>query len=394
MSDPEIVLCLNAGSSSLKFALFEAHSTHEMPLASAAIERIGEPEARAVLKFRGEVSQRACPNAEFREAFDLALLLLEESALPKATLVGHRVVHGGPAHLGPALIDDALQRELQELVPLAPLHMPASILGISCARARLSGVPQVACFDTAFHAQLPAYAARFALPEQFYDDGVRRYGFHGLSYESVLAELGSSAPRRIIVAHLGNGASLAAIHEGRSIDTSMGFTPAGGVMMGTRAGDLDPGILFYLLREKGYSAESLEELVDRGCGLLAVGGSSDVRVLTQRRTHDARADLALTMLGYAVRKCIGAYWAVLGGLDLLVFTGGIGEHSAAVRSEACRGLSGLGIELDPDKNAANEPQISTANTCPVRIIASDEERMIARHTRALSKPRAVGKTRH
>jgi acetate kinase len=381
--EPGIALCLNAGSSSLKFALFRVDAASEQPLATGSVERIGGPDARAILQVGSETLERACPNAQAAQAFEVAFQLLEQCGLPRASVVGHRVVHGGQDHVGPARIDAELLAELKNLVPLAPLHMPASILGIERALSRLPDVPQVACFDTSFHARLPAYAARFPLPDSLYDQGIRRYGFHGLSYESILSTLGRDAPSRIIVAHLGNGASLAAIQDGRSVDTSMGFTPGGGIMMGTRAGDLDPGLLCYLLREKGYSAESLEALVDKGSGLLAVGGSADVRALTERREQDAKADLALTMLGYAVRKMIGAYFAVLGGLDLLVFTGGIGQHSAAIRNEACRGLGGLGISLDPVKNGANESLISSPGTCPVRIVESDEDRMIARQARAL-----------
>jgi acetate kinase len=381
--DADIALCLNAGSSSLKFALFSLGNAGETPLATGSIDRIATPDARAILKIGSEITDRPCPNAGAEDAFDAAFQLIEQHALPRVSVVGHRVVHGGQAHVRPARVDAALLVELKDLVPLAPLHLPASIVGIECALSRLPEVPQVACFDTSFHAQMPTYAARFPLPDGLYDQGVRRYGFHGLSYESILATLGSAAPNRLIVAHLGNGASLAAIRDGRSVDTTMGFTPGGGIMMGTRSGDLDPGLLCYLLREKGYSAESLETLVERHSGLLAVGGSTDVRALSERRAHDARAELAINMMGYAVRKVIGAYFAVLGGLDLLVFTGGIGEHSAVIRSEACRGLEALGITLDAAKNAENEAEISGPGSCPVRVIASDEDRMIARHARAV-----------
>ena len=388
MPDAELVLCLNAGSSSLKFALFRCENQNETQLASGTVERLGTAEARAVLHSPGEPVTEACPNATPQQALDAAFTLLDSRGLPPATLVGHRIVHGGRAHLQATRVDATLLAELKQLIPLAPLHLPAGISGIESALARLPHVPHVACFDTSFHAHLPDYAARFPLPNRLYDEGIRRYGFHGLSYEYVLSTLGNPPPSRVIIAHLGNGASLAAIQDGRSVDTTMGFTPAGGILMGTRAGDLDPGLVLYLLREKGFSSETLETLLNHESGLLGVGGSADVRTLTERRDrdHDPQATLALSMLGYAVRKVIGSYLAVLGGLDALVFTGGIGEHSAAVREEACCGLSPLGIELDPAQNAANAREIQRAGSCSVLVVPTDEDRMIARHARALVHP--------
>jgi acetate kinase len=286
--------------------------------------------------------------------------------------------------VSPERVDQALLESLKGLVPLAPLHLPAGIASIEAALARLPEVPHVACFDTAFHAGLPEYAARYALPPELFEQGVRRYGFHGLSYEYVLSTLGKFPRNRIVIAHLGNGASLAAIREGRSVDTTMGFTPSGGIMMGTRVGDLDPGLLLYLQREKGYSPAGIQHLIDHESGLLAVGGSADVKALTEREAQDPRAHLAILMFGYSVRKAIGAYFAALGGLDLLVFTGGIGEHSPGVRAEACRGLEALGIELDPSKNEAGQREIH-AGPCPVLVIPTDEDRMIARHASAVSR---------
>jgi acetate kinase len=379
----DTALCLNAGSSSLKFALFRVDETAEESLAVGVIEGIGTPSARATLTASGKRSARPCPNTTAEAGLGVAFELLDEASLPTASVVGHRIVHGGQAHLRPVLIDAALIASLKELVPLAPLHLPAGILGIEAAMARLPGVRHVACFDTSFHATMPEYAARFALPWQLYDEGVRRYGFHGLSYEYVLSTLREPVPGRIIVAHLGNGASLAAIKHGRSVDTTMGFTPAGGIMMGTRAGDLDPGLLLYLLREKGFTAQTLETLVDRESGLLGVAGSADLRVLTEHNEHAARAQLAIQMMGYAVRKAIGAYVAVLGGLDLLVFTGGIGEHSPEIRAEACRDLGALGITLDEQKNTLSEREIHAPGSCPIQVVADDEDRIIARHAGAL-----------
>jgi acetate kinase len=383
VADADLALCLNAGSSSLKFSLFGSDAADEPPLATGAVEHLGTEDARAHCSAAGQRLERACANADANTALEVAFEMLAQQALPAPSAVGHRVVHGGPRHLQPARIDRDLIAELKAQLPLAPLHLPAAILGMEAMLERMPDVPQVACFDTSFHAHMPAHAARYALPDHFYEEGVRRYGFHGLSYEYVLAKLGTPPPSRLIVAHLGNGVSLAAIKEGRSLDTTMGFTPGGGIMMGTRAGDLDPGLLLYLIREKQYSAQRLEQLLERESGLLAVGGSADVRLLNERRARDPRADLAITMLGYAVRKVIGAYVAVLGGLDLLVFTGGIGEHSPAVREEACRGLEAMGVRLDPDKNAAGLAHISRVDSCPVQVIAADEDRIIARHTRAV-----------
>jgi acetate kinase len=242
----------------------------------------------------------------------------------------------------------------------------------------------VACFDTAFHATLPEVARRLPLPAAVLGDEVRRYGFHGLSYAHVMWTLGPSAPSRIVIAHLGSGASLVAVADGRAVDTTMGFTPAGGIPMGTRTGDLDPGALFYLSRARGLSLDALEQVCEHASGLRGVGGSADVRILEARAGQDPSAALALAMFGYGVRKAIGAFAAVLGGLDLLVFTGGIGEHAPAVRAEACRGLEPLGVRLDPTGNADNADRVSTdASPCAVRIVPADEEAAMAREVRAL-----------
>ncbi len=381
-----VALCLNIGSSSLKFALFQVTPLSEECLASGAIEQLGGAAARAHLTAGIERVERACPALNLSDSLGVVFQLLGEQALPKASVVGHRIVHGGREYLTPTRIDDALLKSLKQLVPLAPLHLPPAISGIEAASKHWPGLPQVACFDTAFHASMPEYAARFALPSRFYEDGVRRYGFHGLSYEYVLSTLGEPPPARVIIAHLGNGASLAAIKDGRSIDTTMGFTPGGGIMMGTRAGDLDPGLLLYLLREKGYTPEALEHLVDRESGLLGVAGTADMQLIADRLEHDQQARLAVAMMGYATRKTIGAYIAALGGLDILVFTGGIGEHSPALRAEACRGLSALGIALDQTRNARSERAIhADSSTSRVLVVETDEDRMIARHAGAIMR---------
>jgi acetate kinase len=247
-------------------------------------------------------------------------------------------------------------------------------------------IPQVVCFDTAFHRRLPELAQRFSLPRKLFDEGIRRYGFHGLSYEYVLQALGPAAQRqRLIMAHLGNGSSLAAVKDGSPMDTSMGLTPTGGVMMGTRAGDVDPGVLIFLLREKHYDADKLERLVDAESGLLGVSElTSDMKTLLAKRDSDPRAAEAVAMFCRSVRKEIGAFAAVLGGLDTLVFTGGIGERAPAVREEICRDLGHLGVRLDAARNNDREDVISAAQSaCMVRVVATNEELMIARHTRAV-----------
>jgi acetate kinase len=250
---------------------------------------------------------------------------------------------------------------------------------------RFGEVPQVVCFDTAFHGTLPIFAKRFALPAPLFDAGVRRYGFHGLSYEYVVESLGAEALRRGILAHLGSGASMAAVRDGRSVDTTMGLTPTGGLVMGTRAGDLDPGLIVYLLEHRGFDVHTLDRLVNHEAGLLALSGtSSDMRRLVRERATDERAALAVGAFCYHARKAVGALTAVLGGLDALVFTGGVGEHAPEIREEICRGLEYLGIALDGARNARGDAIISSgASSCIVHVVATDEERMIARHTRRL-----------
>lgn len=380
----DIALCLNVGSSSLKFALFRVALQSEELLAQGSIAELGGTNARARLQAGEQRHERPCPDSSLSESLGVVFAMLEEQGLPRASVVGHRVVHGGREQSAPARIESGLLQSLKQLVPLAPLHLPAAIAGIEATAEHLPDVPQVACFDTAFHAGMPEQAARFALPARLYGEGVRRYGFHGLSYEYILSTLGEPPPARVIIAHLGNGASLAAIQHGRSIDTTMGLTPGGGILMGTRSGDLDPGVLLYLLREKAYSVEGLERLLERESGLLGIAGSADMRTLSERFEHDEAARLAVTMFGYAVRKAIGAYVAALGGVDVLVFTGGIGEHAPLVRTEACRGLEPFGIALDGAANARNERVLhASSSACQVLVLETDEDRMIARHATAL-----------
>ena len=310
---------------------------------------------------------------------------LEEQGTLDLAAAGHRVVHGGPLFFEPQRIDGPIAARLRELVPLAPLHLPDQIAIIEEVGKRRPGLIQVACFDTTFHSSMPEVARRFALPRALWDQGVRRYGFHGLSYEFVVSKLGPDLGSRAIIAHLGNGASMVALKDGLPIDTSMGLTPTGGFIMGTRSGDLDPGVLLFLLRQ-GWTAEKLEALLDREAGLAGVSAlTSDMRTLLEKRITNPNAAQAVAMFCYQVRKFIGAFAAALHGLDTLVFTGGIGERAAQVRGETCGGLKHLGITLDDKMNAAHAAVISTPESpCVVRVVETDEDLMIARHTRRLA----------
>jgi acetate kinase len=380
----DTILCLNAGSSSLKFATFTLGATEETRSAYGAIENMGG-ESRFWLKnARDEVAaekQVSLPGP--RESLEEVFRVLEKQKQPGPTAVGHRIVHGGSFYTAPVKIDADVLRTLKQLVPFAPVHLPAQIELIEAVATHYSHLPQVACFDTAFHSGMPEVARRLALPRNLWEQGIRRYGFHGLSYEYILSALGEQAKRRTIIAHLGNGASMAAILDGRPVDTTMGLTPAGGFMMSSRSGDLDPGVLVYLMG-RGAGASDLEQLVDQQSGLLGVSGiSGDMKILLEKRKSEPHAAQAVAMFCYAVRKYVGAFAAVLAGLDTLVFTGGMGEHASPVREEICRGLEFLGVAIDDQLNRQNAPVISRKQSrCEVRVMATDEDRMIARHTRA------------
>lgn len=303
-------------------------------------------------------------------------------ALPEA--IGHRLVHGGDRFDQPVRLTPEVIAQVRELIPLAPQHLPHELLGVEAASRAYPGLPQVACFDTAFHRSLPTVARQMALPRGLAAYGVRRYGFHGLSYEYIVSALasapGGSVPRRLIVAHLGNGASMAAIRDGQSVETTMGFTPAGGLVMSTRSGDLDPGALIYLLRERGLTADTLDILVNHQAGMQGVSTlSGDVRALLA--SEDPRAAEALDLFCYVARKNLGALTTVLGGLDMLVFTGGIGEHAHTIRQRICAGLDFLGIALDPARNSANADDLTAdGSAVVVRRLVTNEELMIVRHT--------------
>jgi len=347
------ILALNCGSSSLKYAVFDGPRA----IARAVVERVTDHRS-AVLGVLDRLGQLGQP----------------------LTAVGHRLVHGGPDHVAPARVDAGLRAALDRLAPLSPLHLPAELAAIDAVAQRLGDVPQVVCFDTAFHRTLPTVARRYALPSALLAAGVRRYGFHGLSYASIVRALPAARLRRAVLAHLGSGASMTAIRDGRSVETTMGFSPSGGLVMATRPGDLDPGVIAYLVAH-GYDAERLDHLINHEAGLAAVSETTgDMRRLLEQRAGDPRAALAIELFCYHARKTIGAFAAVLGGIDTLVFTGGIGEHAAAIRAEICHGLGHLGIALDDAGNAAGAPIISTGS-CEVRVMRTDEEREIARATR-------------
>ncbi len=384
MPDAGVILCLNSGSSSRKLALFRLGQGREELFAEGAAEEIGSRRGRLWIR-DGQRKMLSDSARDFSGTADPLLALFDETdrlRLPRPDAAGHRLVHGGTRHVEPERITSVVIDDLRRLIPFAPLHLPGELEGIETTAGRYFGLPQVACFDTAFHRRMPEVAERFALPRPLWNDGIRRFGFHGISYEYIMQALGAAAPSRVIIAHLGNGASMAAVRDGRPLDTTMGFTPTGGFMMGTRSGDLDPGILIYLLREKRYDADGLERLVNHQAGLLGVSEiGSDMKLLLERRGKEPNAAEAVEMFCYQVRKYIGALAAVLGGLDLLVFTAGIGERAAAVRWEICRGLEYLGIRLDRDHNNEHADVISALDSkCKVKVIPTNEDLMIARHT--------------
>ena len=381
----QTILCLNGGSSSLKFAVYRFSDDAEEKVFSGAVEAIGEDSGKAWLRSGDKALQEESGKyPDHTTAIETMFAALRKQGVERLEAAGHRIVHGGPKFISPQLIDEKLKAGLKELIPFAPLHLPDQVAMIEAVTTHFPELPQVACFDTAFHNRMPEVAQRFALPQELWEQGIRRYGFHGLSYEYVVGKLGSELGRRAIIAHLGNGASMVALKDGVPMDTSMGLTPTGGFMMGTRSGDLDPGVLIHLLKT-GYSADQLENLLDHRAGLLGVSGqSSDMKALLQKSQTSNAARMAVQMFGYQVRKYIGAYAAVLNGLDTLVFTGGIGERAAEVRAEICSGLEYLGVALDTAANNENAQVISQPGTkCTIRVLQTDEDLMIAHHTRNL-----------
>ena len=383
------ILVVNGGSSSIKFALFEAGDPPQR-IFEGAIEGIGRPGSALQVKGPSSSDNLSRPLfASDHPAAVTALIGWLEERLGREGLaaVGHRVVHGGPSFSEPRPITADLVKELRRLSPFDPEHLPGEILLVEAFQRWLPSVPQVACFDTAFHRDLPRVARLLPIPRRYEAEGVRRYGFHGLSYEFLMGELArvgdpAAASGRIILAHLGSGASLCAVLDGKSIDTSMSFTPTAGVPMSTRSGDLDPGLVGYLARTENMSAKQFHELVNFKSGLLGMSEtSSDIRDLLDCEANDVRAAEAVALFCYQVKKWIGAFAAALGGLDTLVFSGGIGENSPIIRARICAGLAFLGVELEleHESNAKSEKLISTrASQVAVRVIATDEEYMIAK----------------
>lgn len=389
-----LLLTLNAGSSSLKFGVYEA----------------GEPGDQATprVRYRGVVEEigrhgrfRVLHNADTGVKEDRDLTVKDHEAALGVVLdwlrtrqpdldlaaAGHRVVHGGNDFRGPVRMDDGVLAKLETLVPLSPLHQPHNLAAIRALGRLRPDLPQVACFDTAFHHTMPPVARAFALPREMLDAGIRRYGFHGLSYEHIARvlpdHLGDRANGRVVVAHLGNGASLCALHNRHSVDTTMSFTPLDGIPMGTRCGALDPGVLLYLMRERGMGLAELSDLLHHRSGLLGLSGSTcDVRELQESGAANAKE--ALELFAYKVAQAVASMACALGGLDALVFTAGIGEHAAQVRADICQRLDWMCVDLDDAANASHGPRITTPES-PVSawVIPTDEEGVIARHTRDL-----------
>ena len=381
------ILTINGGSSSIKFAMFEAGDSLRRIL-EGGIDRIGLPEAAFQVKGLDQANNFSRPVTapDHTAAVDALMDWIEERGGNNAlAAVGHRVVHGGPKYYKPQRITAEMVAELHRLSAFDPDHMPEEILLTEAFQRRFPDLPQVACFDTAFHHDLPRVAQMLPIPRRYEAQGVRRYGFHGLSYAFLMEELarlaGTEASQgRVILAHLGNGASLAAVHYGKSVDTSMSFTPTAGVPMSTRSGDLDPGLVWYLARTDKMSDKKFNEMVNFQSGLLGISEtSSDMRDLLEHEAQDVRAAEAVALFCYQVKKWIGAFAAALGGLDTLVFAGGIGENAPPVRARICEGLGFLGIEIEEKRNAANKDVISGAGgRVAVRVIRTDEELMIAK----------------
>jgi acetate kinase len=382
------VLAINTGSSSLKAALYQM-SGKESLIASADVERIGFPGSRMRITDGGGATlfERKAELPDHDAALEATFAWLEQHNLHQPMhCAGHRIVHGGSRYGEPHLVTPEVVAALEELTLLVPDHLPQAISGIRFVSRSFPALAQVACFDTAFHRRMPRLSQMYALPGHFHDEGLRRFGFHGLSYEYITQELrrleGALADGRVIVAHLGSGASMAAIRGGASMDTTMGFTPASGLLMGTRCGDIDPEAILYLINERKMTPEAVNRLINRESGLLGVSGTSgDMQDLLERESADPRAAEAIGLFCYRAKKYLGAYVAALGGLDLLVFTGGMGIHAPAIRERICSGLDLLGIALDSARNRSNAPVISGNDSrVKVRVIKTDEELMIARHS--------------
>jgi acetate kinase len=356
---PSTVLALNQGSSSLKFGVFRAGPQQ--------LDGVLSGEAESIADIAG---------------------LMADAQLPVPAVVGHRIVHGGPLLRRHCVIDAAVLQQLDAAAAFAPLHTPAALALIRQAQQLFQGAPQVACFDTSFHIDMPDVARVLPIPRALLLEGIQRYGFHGLSCESIVRQLDLSRSERLVIAHLGHGASVTAVKHGRSIDTSMGLTPSGGVMMGTRSGDLDPGVLLYLMRERAFDADGVETLVNHQSGLLGISGlASDMRQLHEAAPMNADARLAIEMFAASIAKQVAGMITALDGIDTLVFTGGIGENDALVRAAICRGLGWFGITLDDARNRGSINPISdAASRCSVLVLPAREDEQIASHAWSLVEP--------
>jgi acetate kinase len=384
----DLILALNSGSSSLKFGIYyrrvNINDNDEEPLLTGSAAGIGRDDGTLQISSPDgkTLVQRNGFHESQSEALTAIAAAIREHIHTMPVAVGHRIVHGGPKLRTHQLITPQVIDELRAATHFAPLHIPQALSLIASAQAIFPEAKHCACFDDAFHRTMPEVASHLPLPQHYYDAGIRRYGFHGLSYESLVHHFGDRLPERAIFAHLGNGASLCALRNGVSIDTTMGLTPTGGIPMGTRCGDLDPGVIVYLLRTEKLDAGELEDMVNHKSGLFGLSsGESDVKALEERRGKDPRAAFALKVFAISVRKAIGAYIALLGGVDLLVFTGGIGEHSDYIRTEVLDGLKALGLTADK-----------------IQIVPAEEELQIARHSRTIvgqhRRPRMISELIH
>jgi acetate kinase len=381
------ILVINSGSSSLKFGLFVNKNGNEHAIARGNADAIGADNSQLeIFGEQGKGIHRETHRLDSHQtAFKRIAKQLAALKYDPPSAIGHRFVHGGPHLVTHRPITEEVLSTLQRAVHFAPLHIPAAIELIRYTEKIFPDVPQYACFDTAFHQTMPEAAYRFPIPEQYFTEGVRRYGFHGLSYASIIHVLGKDLLPKAVIAHLGNGASLAAIADGKSIDTSMGLTPTGGIPMGSRTGDLDPGVALFLMRNHKLSADALESLLNHNSGLKALGGTNDMRILQKGAEEgEHNASLAIEIFCRSIAKMIASYAVTLGGLDLLVFSGGIGEHSSAVRASVCGRLGFMGVALDTERNDASSLVISAdTSKVAVRVVTTDEESQIARYCRDL-----------
>src|SRR5271170_6294769 len=385
------ILTMNRGSATLKSTLYEIGARNEALLSISVMYRDATHARLKITDANGAtLLDSPVRGKDSNAALEAIFAWLDKHEyLSGLQAAGHRLVHGGARYTEPQRITPRFLTALKKLVPLDPDHLPAAIKGIRFVAKKFPKLAQVACFDTAFHSLLPTIAKMYALPRRYYDDGVRRYGFHGLSFEYIVGELrkldAKLAAGRVIVAHLGSGASMVALQDGKSMDTSMGFTPLEGLVMSARSGDVDPGLLLYLLAEKKMSAKQAGTLLNKRSGLLGVSTTTgDMRALLEKEKQDPHAAEAIDLFCYRAKKCVGAYAAVLGGLDALVFTGGIGERAPAIRARICSGLEFLGIEIDAAHNEANAPVISATNSrVNVRVIQTNEDLMIVQHVKTV-----------